>query len=88
MCENMKGFRTRFHGPFWAHFRPKRCKIEPLRPENGSQNGIESKKCVFNSNQGFVYENDDFGPSRAPALKTKRANFQPKTEFDFDLDFL
>ena len=87
-CQNMKGFRTRFHGPFVPHFLPNLCQNQALEADNGSQNGIDSKKRVFNSNQGVVYENHDFGSSRAPALKTKRANSQPKTEFDFDLDFL
>jgi hypothetical protein len=50
MYENMAGFRTRFHGPFLRIFAQNGARIEPLRPENGSQNGIESKKRVFNSN--------------------------------------
>ena len=69
-------------------FSQNGTKIEPLRTENGSQNGIESEKRVFNSNQGIVYENHDFGPSRAPALKTTKSILQPKTEFDLEIEFL
>ena len=45
--------------------------IEPLRPEKGSQKRGISKKLVFKSDEGFAYENHNFGPSRTPAVKMK-----------------